>query len=178
MELNSNTGDYVGGLRLTNLFLANITDLSQFSEVSADLADLKGAIVYNTNPDLKDGTETKGIGVFYWNGDKWIKETGAVAASDLIAWFITGNAGTNPTDNFLGTLDNQPLMFRVENTHAGMISNNEYGSISFGRNALATNKLSGGNVAVGYEAHFSAGLRTSSYNVGVGYQAAMNKSSG
>jgi len=84
LELNSNTGDYVGGLRLTNLFLANITDLSQFSEVPADLADLKGAIVYNTNPDLKDGTETKGIGIGLINdqGNGIIPESGLHILSD------------------------------------------------------------------------------------------------
>ncbi|MDR0232009.1 MAG: tail fiber domain-containing protein [Dysgonamonadaceae bacterium] len=162
LELNSNPGGYIGGLRLTNLFLANITDLSQFSDVPDDLVDLKGAIVYNTNLDLKDGTETKGIGVFYWNGDKWIKETGA--APDFDAWFTIGNSGTNPVDNFLGTLDNQPLMFRVEDTHAGMISNSEYGPISLGRNALPVK--SGSNVAIG--GNTLGANTTGSANVAIG----------
>jgi hypothetical protein len=29
------------------------------------------------------------------------------------AWRLTGNAGTNPASNFLGTTDNQPLVFRT-----------------------------------------------------------------
>jgi hypothetical protein len=31
------------------------------------------------------------------------------------AWLLTGNAGTNPAVNFLGTTDNQPLVIRVNN---------------------------------------------------------------
>jgi hypothetical protein len=30
-----------------------------------------------------------------------------------MAWEITGNSGTNPNDNFLGTTDNQPLVIRT-----------------------------------------------------------------
>jgi hypothetical protein len=40
------------------------------------------------------------------------------AASGLIsdfAWMLTGNSGTNPTVNFLGTTDAQPLVIRVGN---------------------------------------------------------------
>jgi len=33
-------------------------------------------------------------------------------------WSLTGNAGTNPTTNFLGTTDNQALELRVNNTRA------------------------------------------------------------
>ena len=34
------------------------------------------------------------------------------------AWVPTGNAGTNPASNFLGTTDNQPLEFRANNSRA------------------------------------------------------------
>src|SRR5215204_3389173 len=30
-------------------------------------------------------------------------------------WQLTGNAGTNPANNFLGTMDNQPLAIRINN---------------------------------------------------------------
>jgi len=32
------------------------------------------------------------------------------------AWKFTGNAGTDPATHFLGTTDNQPLMFRINNS--------------------------------------------------------------
>lgn len=32
------------------------------------------------------------------------------------AWNTTGNSGTNPSTNFLGTTDNQPLVLKTNNT--------------------------------------------------------------
>jgi len=32
------------------------------------------------------------------------------------SWNITGNSGTNPSNNFIGTTDNQPLIFKTNNT--------------------------------------------------------------
>ena len=39
-------------------------------------------------------------------------------ASASSVWGLIGNSGTNPSTNFVGTADNQPLMFRVNNTVA------------------------------------------------------------
>src|SRR5512133_3649272 len=33
-------------------------------------------------------------------------------------WQLTGNAGTNPNTNFLGTTDNQPLVIKVNSTES------------------------------------------------------------
>ncbi|MEN3026806.1 MAG: hypothetical protein ABDH31_03740, partial [Chlorobiota bacterium] len=50
-----------------------------------------------------------------------VTSTGVVrtrSASSLVsgnAWSLTGNSGTNPTTNFLGTTDNQPLVIRTYN---------------------------------------------------------------
>ncbi|MDR6372533.1 hypothetical protein J2795_003478 [Chryseobacterium bernardetii] len=32
------------------------------------------------------------------------------------SWSTTGNSGTNPSNNFIGTTDNQPLVFKTNNT--------------------------------------------------------------
>ncbi len=40
------------------------------------------------------------------------------------AWITTGNNGTNPTNNFLGTIDNQSLVFRTNNTEKVRILTN------------------------------------------------------
>ena len=37
------------------------------------------------------------------------------------SWSLTGNAGTNPVTNFVGTRDNNPLLFRINNRFAGKI---------------------------------------------------------
>ena len=51
---------------------------------------------------------------------KWCTSDGDVInctenAPSASSWNLTGNAGTNPMDNFLGTTDNQPFEIRVAN---------------------------------------------------------------
>ncbi|MBK8600835.1 MAG: tail fiber domain-containing protein [Flavobacterium sp.] len=55
------------------------------------------------------------------------------------SWGISGNSGTNPATNFVGTTDVQPLRFRVANTFAGNISNTTNGLVSLGLNAGPSN---------------------------------------
>ncbi len=53
-------------------------------------------------------------GFYYWNGTAWIPLLSSSSGSGLF-WSLTGNAGTNPATNFLGTTDNQPLVIKVNN---------------------------------------------------------------
>jgi hypothetical protein len=46
------------------------------------------------------------------------------------AWLLTGNAGTNPTNNFLGTTDNQDLVFRTNNSEKVRVLSN--GNVGIG----------------------------------------------
>jgi hypothetical protein len=41
-----------------------------------------------------------------------------ILAGPTVAWLLTGNAGTDPSTNFLGTTDAQPLILRTNNTEA------------------------------------------------------------
>jgi hypothetical protein len=43
----------------------------------------------------------------------WLNPAALVTGS---AWALTGNSGTNPAVNFLGTTDAQPLVIRTNNT--------------------------------------------------------------
>jgi trimeric autotransporter adhesin len=59
---------------------------------------------------------------FYYNSGTsaspaWVMG-GSVSGS---GWELTGNSGTSPGTNFIGTTDNQPLRFRVNNSWAGEI---------------------------------------------------------
>src|SRR5688572_29257226 len=68
--------------------------------------------------------QTDGVSGFYYNkGTPSEPLWSALGASTLgapdSAWLTTGNAGTDPAVNFLGTLDAQPLRFRVNNIVAG-----------------------------------------------------------
>jgi trimeric autotransporter adhesin len=68
-------------------------------------------------------------------------------------WKLTGNAGTNQYQNFVGTTDNQNLRFRVNNNPSGLIGNN---NVSLGQNALKNDTVPqtglAGNVAIGVNA--------------------------
>lgn len=103
-------------------------------------------------------------------------------------WSLTGNAGTNPAVNFLGTTNNQPLRFRINNYNAGEISTYSV-SLGYGANQSGTNSscvaigrfamyYNGGSVhstAVGSDAlSFNAGY----YNTAVGSNSMYNTYSG
>jgi len=66
-------------------------------------------LVYNTNT-AGTGATAVTPGFYYWDGSQWVR-----LASGGNAWLLTGNAGTDPAVNFLGTTDNQPLVIRVNN---------------------------------------------------------------
>ena len=61
------------------------------------------------------------------------------AINGALGWLLSGNSGTNPATNFLGTTDDQPLLIRVNNIRHGYIGS----SIFFGRGLVLLNTTSG-----------------------------------
>src|SRR5215471_21495161 len=61
-----------------------------------------GLLIYQT-----DGT----AGFYYYNGSAWTPLSSA--AQPLTGWSTTGNSGTDSTINFIGTIDNKPLIGKV-----------------------------------------------------------------
>lgn len=85
---------------------------------------LAGTIVYNTNTNITGGN---GEGLYMWNGTQWLSlSTNTV---DLY-WSLTGNSGTIPGVNFLGTTDNTGLRFRTNNVQRMQIDS--IGSVRIG----------------------------------------------
>jgi hypothetical protein len=68
-------------------------------------------------------------------------------------WHLTGNAGTVPGTNFLGTTDAKALMFKVKNQRSGYIDS-ATANTSFGFQALK-NPTKNNNAAFGYRAAYS-----------------------
>jgi len=98
-----------------------------------------------------------------------------VSASSLTAtdWNLLGNAGTNSSVNFLGTTDNQPLQFKINNTNAGKVST---ATTSFGYNAL--NPVSTGTANTAFGTSTLAANNDGSFNTAMGYLALSGNTSG
>jgi len=77
-----------------------------------------------------------------------------VMAGSGSSWSLTGNSGTSPTSNFIGTTDNVPLTFKVNNETAGKIDH-LLCNTSLGYQALNANTSGLNNTAFGYHALFS-----------------------
>ena len=113
----------------------------------------------------------------------------SLSAAWAQSWNLVGNAGTNPATNFIGTTDNQPLRFRINNTYAGEI-NLSTAKTAFGYGA-GQNGSGTYSVAIGYRAmyqnlgyqntavgSYALGNSTGSYNTAVGYGVLYANTSG
>jgi hypothetical protein len=126
-------------------------------------------LVYNT---ATAGVAPNNVtpGYYYWSGTSTNND-----------WSTTGNAGTNYS-NFIGTTDNVPLKFRINNVFAGKISdtnlvigvdafkNNGSRNTVFGTRAMKQPFASFDNVVIGHEAMLT-GWVNNSYNVAIGSSA-------
>ncbi len=95
------------GLLIPNVPLTSSTDATTI------LSPAHSLLVY-----VPSGSGLAPAGYYYNAGTpsspNWVPLQGAAAN----AWLLNGNAGTNPNSNFLGTLDNTPLIIRVNNWRA------------------------------------------------------------
>ena len=106
-------------------------------------------------------------------------------AATGISWSLTGNSGTNPSTNFIGTTDYKDVVFKRGGTIAGLLDsslfntsigvdafkNNTTGvyNSGFGFNALASNTTGNNNTSLGYAA--LGNNRSGNDNTAIGYQA-------
>jgi trimeric autotransporter adhesin len=134
---------------------------------------VNGLLVFQNTPDS--------IGFHYYDGTQWIWLLGSNVA-DTLSWKRAGNFGTNPTVNFLGTIDNQPLQLRLNNTWAGTLNaeNRNYGigrssirnltlgqdNIGLGDSAAVVNSSGSGNIAIGTKSLVSN--TTGTRNIAIG----------
>ncbi|MBI5324902.1 MAG: tail fiber domain-containing protein [Ignavibacteriae bacterium] len=121
------------------------------------------------------------------NTGKYLKTDGTIASwSDVSApgWSLTGNSGTNPTANFVGTTDAQAFVIRTNNvirtriTTKGQIEIlNTGNSVFIGDGAGNSDDLSNNaNVFIGY--HAGLNNTTGSSNIGIGNNALRGNTTG
>jgi hypothetical protein len=101
------------------LLAPRMTEAQRLAMFPISDATSEGMLVYQTN-----GIE----GFYYYDGIQW-----SLISNDKSGWGLTGNTGTNPATNFLGTTDNQALSFRTNNTEKVRINTN--GNVGIGTSA-------------------------------------------
>lgn len=143
-----------------------------------------GLLIFQSGPDSS--------GFHYYNGTAWVWLSNA---SPSVGWLTTGNAGTDSTVNFLGTLDAKPIMFRYNNTGmgqlnpgigsyfigkgAGLFNNGINYNVAMGDSAMANNTTGGENTALGYYSQKGqAGLSTGGANTSLGARSLMSITTG
>ena len=120
----------------------------------------KGLILYDTTTS----------GFWFHNGTLWTQ-----LSAGNNGWNLSGNSGINPALNFIGTKDNQPLRFRINNLWAGEIhptSGNIFMGLSAGNAATSGTK----NTAIGEHSLFANS--SGSNNTANGYYALSSNTSG
>jgi len=75
-------------------------------------------LVYN-NATAGAGATAVTPGYYYWDGVQWVRLRDTPAQDD---WHLIGNAGTNPTTNFIGTTDAVDFVVRTNNTERARIT--------------------------------------------------------
>ena len=158
------------GLLIPRVALTNTTT------VLPVLTGTTSELVYNT-ATVSDVTP----GFYYLSTTTgpWVR----LATTAANPWSLTGNSGTNPANNFIGTTDAQDLRIRRANQWAGTIAssvtsfgaqagrlNTSTNNVFFGSNAgeLSSNAASSNMVAIGHQAMGAAGAQNVSQSVAIG----------
>lgn len=103
-------------LTATNSF-ATTTPSSNIINPNSGGTPIVGTIVYNTNTSAVGANQVT-PGYYFYNGTIWEKLTSGATTN----WSLSGNAGTTPTTNFVGTTDNQDLRLRTNNAERVIVS--------------------------------------------------------
>ncbi|GBU07733.1 hypothetical protein AwDysgo_10640 [Bacteroidales bacterium] len=120
LDLNSKSG-YRGGLLFPSVEIADLqyipTDFTDYANSSVAERDnalhLSGTIVYNSR-----SINSIAIGFYVWNGRDW----NPISVSENDLWKLQGNTVPPNSKNFIGTINQQPLVFKTANVEAMIIS--------------------------------------------------------
>ena len=103
----------------TGVLLPKLTTTQRNAIASGDLQN--GLLLYNTDSSAFE----------FYNGAAWLAVGSGVANG---GWGNTGNSGTNPATNFIGTIDSERLVFRTDDTERMTILAN--GAVGIGTSTL------------------------------------------
>ena len=169
--INTTTPNAQLDIRSSNQITPDATDgilipkINTFPIVNPTIAQ-DGMMVYLTTTA---GANPSGF--YYWKNslNTWLPLSGTASSG----WNLSGNSGTNPSTDFVGTTDNQDLIFKINNVRSGRISQ---GNTSLGYYSLSNISSGNDNVAVG--ARTLRNTASGYGNVGIGVDALYNNNSG
>ncbi|AEH02313.1 tail fiber domain-containing protein [Lacinutrix sp. 5H-3-7-4] len=181
------------GILIPRISLTSTTDVTTIETPTVSL------LIYNT-ASIDDVTP----GYYFWNGLDWSRI--ATSNRENNSWSILGNTNTDDAINFIGTSDNQDLVFKRNNIQAGFLKENNtaFGvnslplsstgtdNASFGVNAMSSNNSGRENTAIGQNAlrdnqngtsNTAVGFNTllantASSNTAIGSSSLVNNTSG
>lgn len=131
------------------------------AERNAIGAPATGLLVFVNAPDT--------VGFCYYNGTAWLWQQNAGDG-----WGINGNSNITAS-NFLGSINNMPLRFRMNNNLSGIIDSS-YQNTSFGYQSLLNTNINKNNTAMGFDA--GKNLTTGNGNTILGNKALSESANG
>jgi hypothetical protein len=182
------------GLLIPRVSLKSKTDQTTIASPQESL------LVYNTAAS-GEGPTSVSPGFYYWDGKQWTSmnssPNGGLNANGSY-WSLLGNSSTDSNSFFIGTADNTPVWFRVNNQRAGKLAPNGntfwglasgasvtsgFSNTAVGSNALRYNTVRSNLVAIGDSALFNNGIDATSEwggtnNTAVGSKAAYTNTTG
>lgn len=162
LEINSSSK----GILIPRISLTGITDITTVPSPANSL------LVYNNNPALPDGR-----GFYYYNTitNEWTRLATNNNLNNIDYWSFSGNYGTDPLVNFIGTTDNKALVFKTNNILSGKIDPGP-NNVFFGQSAGVAITTGTNNTFIGHLAGQSN--NTGSSNLFVGHFAGNVNTSG
>jgi len=122
-----------------------LTSTNSASPVSSPAANL---LVFNTaTAGISPTNVTPGL--YFWNGTAWVRLL-YYGESLSTAWVSTGNAGTTPTSNFVGTTDSKGIVFNTNATEHMRIGNGGVVRVGDNTNPISSALLNVNSSTLGF----------------------------
>lgn len=138
--------------------------------------DQKGCIIYITDVTGGDNNtqrvNIKDPGYYYFDGSFWQEITTS-------GWKLTGNKGTNPAVNFIGTTDVMDVVFKIGGLKSGLLStvsqNTAFGMMTLLNSTTAnTDILANAAYGAGALANLTKGQKNTAIGVGSMFSSIAN----
>jgi trimeric autotransporter adhesin len=169
---------------ISNLIIAQSVGINNGTPHASAILDIKsntkGLLIPRTSTISRLAIVNPAKGLMLYDtttSSFWFHNDSAWAQLSITnnSWNLAGNTVIDPDTNFIGTTNNQPLRFRVNNAWAGEIHPTS-GNVFFGLGAGKSNTGGLTNTAIGEYALFAN--TTGSYNTANGFHTLYSNTAG